>query len=87
MQIFSYPGCQTCLVKVCCQCICEEYKQHIYKTRDIKIETENLSLEEAETSIAVGHSKTSTTFTVGDKEYIIEMNVRVDGIVKLIYDD
>lgn len=50
MQLFSYPGCRSCLVKACCGIVCEDYIRHVFETRGIII-SDLISLQDAELEI------------------------------------
>lgn len=53
MQIFSYPGCQKCLVKMCCHNVCKDYRQHISETRDFAIMIDVIPLKSCEEALAL----------------------------------
>jgi len=74
MQIFSYKGCQKCLVKSCCQKICQEYKDHILNKSGINISAKDISLQSAEAFVAMnlfieGDTKTNSSAS----ENIVEL--------------
>jgi len=85
MQIFSYPGCQTCLVKMCCQNVCKEYRQHVFETKDINILIDKLSLKKAENIVAMGHTETVLSFKTGDVTnvvtHIVKLKTDIKGVV------
>ena len=53
MQIYSYPGCDTCLVKMCCHNVCGDYRQHVRKETGLTIMAPVLKLEDAEPAVAL----------------------------------
>ena len=83
MQIFSYRGCQSCLVKACCQNVCDEYRWHLYKTREILITKDPIiSLEDAESLVASGNSKNHFTYEVDGKEHVVSLDMKIAVIAK-----
>jgi hypothetical protein len=80
MQIFSFPKCQTCLVKMCCQNVCEEYREHIFKTRGCEVLIDTLSLKECEEAIGSNMEREGPIeLKVGDNQIRVSINLR--GIV------
>ncbi len=53
MQILSFKKCQTCLVKMCCQNVCEDYKEYIFKTRGIQVVAKSIELQKCEGAVAM----------------------------------
>jgi len=74
---YSYPGCQKCLVKMCCHNICKEYRDHIYETYGCEIIKEVLSLEDCEEAITDGMFKERPkVIRIGDKEIKVSIDIR-----------
>jgi len=78
MQIFSFSKCQTCLVKMCCQNVCEEYREHIFETRGCEIIIDPFSLRECERAIAINLEKKNFELNVQDN--IVKISIDIIGI-------
>ena len=80
VQIFSYPGCQNCLVKMCCRNVCKDYREHIFKTRGTEILIDTLSLKECEEAVFKCIDRNEPIeLRVGDKQIRVSIDIR--GIV------
>jgi hypothetical protein len=76
MQIFSYSECQTCLVKMCCQNVCEGYRQYIYKTRGIRVIADMIDLQKCEGAVAMCIERDEPVqFEFGDYKINLEVNI------------
>ena len=51
MRIYSYRGCQTCLVQARCTCVCDQYKESLKRKYEINVECE-IPLDQAEEQVA-----------------------------------
>ena len=78
MQIFSYPGCQKCLVKPCCKNVCEEYRENLYETRGCEVLIDTISLRECEEAVGskVGRKGGPIELRVGDNKIRISIDIR-----------
>ena len=81
MQIFTYKGCQTCLVKSSCRNVCREYRNHVFDTRGIDMKLNPLPLDRAETIVAMHLATDSHTLKVNEKEYVINLITDIVGVV------
>ena len=80
MSKFLYPGCEICLVRTCCQNVCEKYRQHVEETENIIIEMGELSLEDAESAINTTKYIDMRSLKIGEKEYEFSFNYAVKGL-------
>ena len=53
MRTYTYPGCDTCLVRMCCHNVCGDYRRHIRKETGLTILHPILTLEDAEAAISL----------------------------------
>ena len=53
MRTYSYPGCESCLVRMCCRNVCGNYREHILKETNLTIMAPILTLEDAEPAVAL----------------------------------
>ena len=65
---------------MCCQNVCEEYREHIYKTRGCEVLIDKITLRECEGAIGANIERDGPiAIQVGDKQCEIVINIR--GIV------
>lgn len=77
MQIFSYPGCQKCLVKACCYNVCKDYREHLYETRGCEVLIDTISLRECEEAVGIGvERKGPIELRVGDVGIRVSIDIR-----------
>lgn len=76
MQIFSYSGCQKCLVKACCRNVCKEYRDHLYKTRGCEVLIDKITLQECEQVVVSCIGQGDIDLRVGDKKIVVSIDVR-----------
>ena len=76
MQIFSYPGCQKCLVKMCCQNVCQDYRDHVHETYDFVIKIDKIPLREVERFIATGTEPSEHLIEVDGQSVRITIDTR-----------
>lgn len=51
VRVYSYKGCQTCLVQAKCTCVCDQYKRTIKRKYKINVDCE-IPLDKAEEQVA-----------------------------------
>ena len=76
MQIFSYHGCQKCLVKACCQNVCDAYRQHVSEVYDLTINIDEIPLRECEEFVATSHEPSEHIIEVKGQKVRVSIDVR-----------
>ena len=62
---------------MCCQNVCEEYREHVFKTRGIDVLIDKITLQECEEAIGANMERQGPiTVRVGDNKIRVSIDIR-----------